>query len=509
MAEFFFGVDFGASNLKCVRVDGKKIRPIRLNTNDDGSFHTPNAIFYRKNTDGALEKVIGQKALNYGAMSSENFIVGLKRKLEIKNWRQFIPTLDREVDAAEAAGDVFEKIFSMASRIFETGDTARAVVTVPVIFSKSQRNLIAAAATKAGFHVDAVINEAFAAMFAAKNLSDSLNVIFDFGGSTLDVSIIQIDGTEIHELAAAGLRLGGLDIDRDVLEKILRPKFASELDAAWNILNKIDFQLDFARLMKEAVYENENVDEPIEGIEVGGNENLAEITLSRAEVDAMLEREGYGGKITALLDELFENLADQEDCFSAADVTKIWAVGGSMHIPYFRAILENYFGNELFSADDYEFDDTSDFVRGIEDKYLAVAGGAANFLIQRENFSTTNAIPYRVCYSLGNIFRQGIDKNKPAGFETLYLPLNLAELDEAGWKLDLYQTFGDGADLDDAAFLESIALKEALYEKNDAPKLKMKMMRDGRLRLQFLERRLVDDEREMILVEQHFVKLEA
>ena len=59
MAEFFFGVDFGACNLKCVRVDGKKIRPIRLNTNDDGSYHTPTAVFYSKNSDGSIEKIIG------------------------------------------------------------------------------------------------------------------------------------------------------------------------------------------------------------------------------------------------------------------------------------------------------------------------------------------------------------------------------------------------------------------------------------------------------------------
>ena len=509
MAEFFFGVDFGACNLKCVRVDGKKIRPIRLNTNDDGSYHTPTAVFYSKNSDGSIEKIIGQTALNRGAAEPENLAAGLKRKLEIKTWRQFIPTLEREVDAAEVIGDVFNKIFEMASRTFSEGDTIRAAVTVPVIFSKSQRNLIATAAAKAGFQVDAVINEAFAAMFAAKNLTDSLNVIFDFGGSTLDVSIIQIDGTEINELAAAGLRLGGLDIDRDILEKILRPQFASELDARWHdIENKIEPQLNFARVMKESVYADEFSDEFCASA-ITPDENLSKITLRRAEVDEMLEREDYGGKITTLLDEIFDELSLGADCFGVADVTKIWAVGGSMHIPYFRAVLENYFGSELFSADDYEFDEVEDFVDGLEDKYLAVAGGAANFLKQRENFSTTNAIPYRVCYSLGNILRQGIARNTPAGFETLYLPLNLAELDEAGWKLDLYQTFGDGADFDDAAFLESIALNPALYEKNDVPRLKMKMMRDGRLRLQFCERRLIDDEPELILVEQHFVKLEA
>ena len=371
-----------------------------------------------------------------------------------------------------------------------------------MIFSKSQRNLIATAAAKAGFQVDAVINEAFAAMFAAKNLTDSLNVIFDFGGSTLDVSSTSRSSVGINwrQVLISSLRLR----PAARFSGSAAPRFS----AVCPIIFSIEPQLNFARVMKESVYADEFSDEFCASA-ITPDENLSKITLRRAEVDEMLEREDYGGKITTLLDEIFDELSLGADCFGVADVTKIWAVGGSMHIPYFRAVLENYFGSELFSADDYEFDEVEDFVDGLEDKYLAVAGGAANFLKQRENFSTTNAIPYRVCYSLGNIFRQGIDKNKPAGFETLYLPLNLAELDEAGWKLDLYQTFGDGADFDDAAFLESIALNPALYEKNDVPRLKMKMMRDGRLRLQFCERRLIDDEPELILVEQHFVKLEA
>ena len=508
MAEILFGIDFGACNLKCVRLAGDRFRAILLNNKDDGSFHTPAAVCYSKNKDGVIQKSFGEAALGKGMVEPENLIIGLKRKLEQKNWKQFIPSLNREVTAPEVVEDIFKRIYDKATRNISKDDMARAAVTVPVIFTKSQRQMIIDAARKAGFKVDGVINEAFAAIFAAKSLNDSLNVIFDLGGSTLDVSIIKIADNEVHELAAAGIRLGGLDIDRDILEKILKPKYESILNAAWNFANKDDIQMSFTRQFKEAVYADE-LDEEICADTVRAEKDFDKIILSRAEIDELLEREGYGEKIFALLDELFDTLSEQDDCFDKSDVTKVWALGGSMKIPYFRTLLEEYFGAELFDAADYDFEDVEDFSDGLSDKYLIVAGGAANYLRKRETVTTINAIPYRVCFSLGKNLRQGLAKNSPAGFETLYLPLKLSDLDAAGWKVELYQTFGDAANLDEAAYLESVQLNSALYDKKESPLLRMKMMRDGRLRLQTGERRILDDEAEFVVLENHFIKLEG
>ncbi len=493
MAEYFFGVDFGACNLKCVRADARKLRAVKLNTSDDGTFHTPNAIFYNKTTRGAIDKIIGQTALNQGALEPENLIVDIKRKLEIKNWRQKIPALNRNVTAAKVAEDIFSKIYAFAARNFQPDDIARAVITVPAIFTEIQRQILKDAAARAGFKVDAVINEAFAAIFGVQAAEDSLNVIFDFGGSTLDVSVIKFGGGEVVELVASGLRLGGEDIDGDILEKILRPKFASELDAAWQLENSADLQRNFARRLKETLYGD--FEESVDAELVEFRPGFDKITLSRAEVDAMLEREGYGEKITALLDEIFDELEQDAD---REDVTAIWAFGGSMHIPYFRNLLEKYFGAELFDAENYDFDDDLDLAAGLEDKYLVVAGGAANFLKLRDKIKAASAIPYRICYSLGGALNLGIAKNSPSGFETLYLKLDLAALKKFGWKLDLYQTFNDSAEISDAAFFGEIKLNSALYERLEPPLLKLKILVDGRLRLRIFERRGT----EIVLVEE-------
>ena len=507
MADYKFGIDFGACNLKCVRADNSKVRAIRLTTRDDGSFHAPNAIYYKKNQDGTIENIIGQYALNTGATSTpENLVFGLKRKLEIKDWKQFIPTLNCEVGAQKVTEDIFQKIFQFATKNVPEGNEAHAAVTVPVIFTKHQRNLIKSAAQKAGFIVDAVINESFAAIFGVDAKEDSLNVIFDLGGSTLDVSIIKFSRDEVLELAAAGLKLGGLDIDRLILEKILKQKFPDQMAANWQqYLNADDLQMDFARRIKENLYSDEFTDS-ITSADIGAP---FDFTLSRAEVDALLESEGYREKIFAMLDELFEELSQNDDyCFDKSDVTKIWAMGATMRIPYFKKLLEDYFGEALFDSQDYDFEDNEGIAEGLENKYLIVAGGAAEFLKKRENITAVNAIPYRICYSLGKDLQPGIAKNMPSGWETRDLKLNLNELESCGWKISLYQTFVDESNFDDAAFFGELNLDSTKYEKKESPLLKMKMMRDGRLRLRFSERRMLDDEPDIILVEELFLNLD-
>lgn len=501
MAEIFLGIDFGACNLKCVRADKNKLRAVKLNTSDDGAFHTPSAIFYNRTKGGGVDKIIGQTALNQGALNPENLVVNLKRKLEQKSWRQKIPALNRAVTAPEVVDDVFEKIHAFAAKNLQPEDKIHAAITVPVIFTEHQRKILKAAAVRAGFLVAGVVNEAFAAMFGVDSAADSLNVVFDFGGSTLDVSVIKISGDEVTELAAAGLRIGGLDIDRDILEKILRPKFAAELDAAWQAENAADLQLNFVCRLKETLYGD--FEESVDAELVEFREGFDKIKLTRAEVDELLEREGYGAKITALLDNLFDELNQNAGCYDKSDVTKIWAFGGSMHIPYFRNLLEKYFGGTLFAADSYDFDDDEDLAAGLEDKYLVVAGGAANFL--KRQVKAVNVIPYRVCYTIGGALKAGIARNMPAGFETLHLKLDLADLESGGWRLELYQTFGDEINFEGAAFLGEVKLNSALYRKSEPPLLKMKILRDGRLRLQISERRMKDGEAEIVLVEEFFV----
>ncbi len=488
MAEIFIGIDFGAVNLKCVRAD-KKLRGIRLG----GEYSTPNAILYNKMQSGDVDKIIGTTALTQGEMHNpENLIVGIKRKLEEKNWRRKIPALNREITAPEVAEDIFKKIYECVANNFSPEDKFHAAVTVPVIFTEHQRQLLKDSAGRAGFEVDAVINESFAALFATPPQDNSLSVIFDFGGSTLDVSVIKVEGEEISELAAGGLRIGGLDIDRAILEKILRPKFAAEIDAAWNFENAVDFQLNFARKIKEALFAAD-ADDFVEGWLIEFHPGFEKIKIARAEIDALLDGEGYSEKIIALLDEVFEELSQGADCFDKSDVTNIYALGGTMNIPHFRNLLEKYFEREI--SGDLE----------IEDKNLAVAGGAANFLQLREKIKTANAIPYRVCYSIGENLNLGIAKNMPSGFETLYMNLDLTALNNFGWKIELYQTFSDVVNFENAAYLGEVQLNSELYEKIEPPLLRLKILRDGRIKLTMSERRIAGSDAEIVLVEEFVI----
>lgn len=504
MAKYLFGIDFGSCNIKCVRADKNKVRPVQLNTEEGNNSHTPNAIYYRTLQSGEVENVIGQFALNLGIMEPKNLIVGLKRKLEQKNWQRFIPTLNRNVTAVEAANDIFKKIYAFASKKFSADDEAVAVVTVPIIFTKHQRQLIKSAAENAGFKVVSVVNESFASIFAMDAQEDSINLIFDFGGSTLDISVIKFGKDEVQELAAVGLEFGGLDIDRDILEKILNPQFADELNARWQGDTADDFKMNFVRRLKENLFADDFKDSA-DAFIVDASFNFK---LFRADVEKLFASEGYGERIVKLLDELFEELSQGADCLDKTDVEKVWAIGGTLHIPYFRNLLENYFGAELFDAQDYDFDDTDDLIEGLDDKYLIVAAGAAEFLKNHDSITAINAVPYRICYKVGKSFNLGIAKNMPVDYETMYLGLKFSELEKSDWKIELYQTFSDEIKFENAAYLGEVQLNPALYEKNSAIVfMTMKMMRDGSLRLRFFERRMVGQEADITLVDQFYLNV--
>ena len=90
----------------------------------------------------------------------------------------------------------------------------------------------------------------------------------------------------------------------------------------------------------------------------------------------------------------------------------------------------------------------------------------------------------------------------PSGFETLYMNLDLTALNNFGWKIELYQTFSDVVNFENAAYLGEVQLNSELYEKIEPPLLRLKILRDGRIRLTISERRIAGGDAEIVLVEE-------
>ena len=533
MENYLVGIDFGACNLKAAAFDKGKFRPIQLNTDESGIKHAPNIIYYRgkEDEDGnieKIEKIIGQRAFNFSLMeigNKKNLVTNVKRKLEIANWSQKIANLDRDVTAFEVISD----IFGCVQRYFKNkkDQNVRAILTVPVCFSKIQRNQIRHAAEKSGIVVDSLISEPFAALFSLKDLSsykDKLIMIFDFGGSTLDVSVAKIEcpadnALKITELAAAGIHLGGIDIDRDIYQKILLRDFKADFD---NIKEKFGVRyeehfLEFTRAMKEMLFITGDDSAKAYDLSSGMLTGLEEVALSRKDVDQMFSESDYKQKIFDMFDAIFEDLEENDDFYQKEDIAKIFPFGGTCKIPFFIDALEEYFGTEVFNKQDFDFNDSELLIKGLDDRYLAVASGAAHYLKTKQsgdNVEVLNIIPYCIGYGKDGKFMRCISRNMPFGYETRSMLLPLTFLEKISWKLPIYQCFNNqtGLELDKeesaAVYMGDVDLDESLYEKQESPIFTMRVMRDGRLRMQFFDNKTFPDgSKELVLTEEKFLEI--
>jgi len=534
MKDLLVGIDFGACNLKAVKIknDGS-FEAVELSRNNMGQDkHAANLIYYNKTKEGNINKIIGEEALNRRKTDKKgkNYIDNIKRRLENPVWSKNIANLDnRAVTAAEAAGDIFSVLRSKYI-VPKSGQNIRAAITVPVCYTPKQRQIIRQVAEQTGFQVDLIISEPFAALLSLADLAEQaeqreqLILIFDFGGSTLDFSVAQVTNYDeklcIKELAAQGIKLGGLDIDRDIYEHILRPQYADILDKAPVGSDPIEREenfLRFAQALKETLFKSGDTSAIANEMDNEYPEGCENIELKLTDLNAMLQNGDYARQIRQVLDDLFTDLFDNH-CYDKSDLTKVWVFGGTAQIPYFVDLLTDYFGETLLSGNDFENYDI--LLPGLESRYMAVAGGAVNYLNLCLDESNTveieNIIPFVIGYAQNGKFIPCLDMLKPMLFKIEPI-LSLEFLNETGWSLDFYQTTSGkaSAQLDEAngeeVFLGKIQLDTSLYSQKSAVKMEMQMVREPeelnkrRLRLRFVEERSEDGVREPVMVEEYFM----
>lgn len=514
MSDYMVGIDFGASSVKVVALNGERLMPLTLNTNiNEGRKELVNFIHYGLTRKGDIQKTAGSRARNFEITESENTVSWIKRKLLLPDWSKTIDNLNREITAWEAAQDVLGIVKGKIDETAGEVDAIRAMLTVPVNFSTLQRRHFKKIVENCGLIVERIITEPFAAIFSLDDidaLKDQLIFVFDFGASTLDVSVSKIDtsdGLRVKELSAAGLNLGGIDIDEAIAEKIIKPKYKSELEEFLNELaakigdhdnarNRLDAELmRCARELKEEMFGDDN-DEPENNID------RIDMSITRDEVIEMFRRENYEGRIVGMLDRLFFELSGSDECLDREDVTMILPFGGTSHIDYFTDILAEYFGDK-FDAGAFSFEDTGDLRDGLDDRYMAVAGGAAaclKLLNGGGKVEIENIIPFRLGYEWKNRFVACIDKNSPRGVESKKMPLEIAEMEARGWKLDIYQSFGaEGMALDlvegsdaGAVYIGTVEPDKDCFEPNEDILVRLKITAADKLQLRFYQLQRLD-----------------
>lgn len=499
MAGYSVGIDFGTCSIKISHFDEKRNKTMQLKvdkSDDNSDRKVPNIIEY-----SARDKFkVGEAARKNKILNHNNVVDLIKRKLELESWSHRFEKLGFELTATEIAEDIFSWI---KKGIEEQGQVIEnAVVTVPVCFTEIQKNRIILSAQNAGIHVIDTITEPVAALFSIDEIfeeeCDENVVIFDFGGATLDLCLFHISNDKegeirIHIDASCGVNFGGVDITEMIYDDILYPKYKKELDAEieQDVLHRLSSSFtDVADKMKTELFASEEeVYEDYFDMPYSSRSMTAELSLK--EVLDCFEQHKVKKIIWDVLDELFDDSSIEKE-----EVTMVKMFGGTSRILYFRKILEEYFGSDVFDIDDYD----------AEEAYQAVANGAARYVSiltdDDSNVEISNAIPFYVGIDGQGKFKPVIKRNQKYNVFTPYRQLkDISE--EENWKVVLYQSFkADSSSIygkEGAVYLGTISLEQELYGDFYSILYKFGVNRSGKIVGRFFE---LNEENEPELIEE-------
>ena len=330
------GIDLGTTN-SCVAVfEGGE--PIVI-PNPEGARTTPSVLAFSKTG----ERMVGQVAKRQAITNPDRTVISIKREMGTS----FKTTIDgKAYTPQEISAMILQKLKADAEAYLGTS-VSQAVITVPAYFSDAQRQATKDAGKIAGLEVLRIINEPTAAALAygIDKENDQKIMVFDLGGGTFDVSLLEISDGVFEVLATAGNnRLGGDDFDDRVINW-MADKFKAE--------NGVDLRNDkmVMQRLKEAAEKAK--------IELSGmsstNINLPFITATAAgplHFDATLTRAEFD-KITADLVEATMAPTRQvlsDAGLSASQVDKILLVGGSTRIPAVQEAVKKFLGKEPFKG---------------------------------------------------------------------------------------------------------------------------------------------------------------
>ena len=330
------GIDLGTTN-SCVAVfEGGE--PVVI-PNPEGARTTPSIVAFTKTG----ERVVGQAAKRQAITNPDRTIASIKREMG-RDYKVKID--DKQYSPQEISAMILQKLKADAEAYLGTSVT-EAVITVPAYFTDAQRQATKDAGKIAGLDVKRIINEPTAAALAYgvdKEASQKV-MVFDLGGGTFDVSILDISDGVFEVLATAGNnRLGGDDFDERVMNWMAET-FKAE--------NGIDLRQDKMALqrLKEAAEKAK--------IELSGM-TTSEINLPFITADATGPKHFNATLTRAKFDDLTRDLVDatmtptkqalRDAGLSASDIHKVLLVGGSSRIPAVQEALKAFIGKDPFKG---------------------------------------------------------------------------------------------------------------------------------------------------------------
>lgn len=340
MSKAVIGIDLGTTNSCVATLEGGKATVI---PNSEGSRTTPSVVAFTKDGD----RLVGITAKRQAVTNPERTIMSVKREMGT-DWKQKIG--DDEFTPQEISAYVLQKLKADAEAYLGQ-EVTQAVITCPAYFSDAQRKATRDAGRIAGLEVLRIINEPTAAALAygVDKEDDQTILVYDLGGGTFDVSILEIylvdDQPQIEVKATSGdNRLGGDDFDDVVIEWIL-----SEFKKNTGIDLSGDMQA-MSRLREAAEKAK---------IELSGTGttqiNLPFITMRDGQpehLDLSLSRSKFEELIANLIERTMAptRQAMKDAGVSKGEVDKVILVGGSTRVPAVQTAIENEVGKAPFKG---------------------------------------------------------------------------------------------------------------------------------------------------------------
>ena len=332
------GIDLGTTN-SCVAVmEGG--RPTVI-ANAEGDRTTPSVVAYTKNG----EKLVGKVAKRQAVSNHENTIQSIKRDMGAD---KKVALNGKEYTPQEISAMVLAKLKADAESYL--GETVtQAVITVPAYFNDSQRQATKDAGKIAGLEVLRIINEPTAAALAygldkGENQNQKI-LVYDLGGGTFDVSILEIGDGVFEVLSTNGdTRLGGDDFDNaiiDLLVKEFKNEQGIDLRNDKLAMQRLKDAAEKAKIELSATPRT-TISLPFISADANGPKNL-EYDLTRAKFDEMTEE--LVKKTTACVTKA---LSDAK--LSSSQIDKVILVGGSTRIPAVVDAVKAYTGKEPFKG---------------------------------------------------------------------------------------------------------------------------------------------------------------
>ena len=330
------GIDLGTTN-SCVAVmEGGQ--PVVI-VNSDGGRTTPSVVGFAKNG----ERLVGETAKRQAITNPDNTISSIKRHMG-DNYKVTIE--GKGYSPQEISAMILQKLKADAESYL--GETvSEAVITVPAYFNDAQRQATKDAGKIAGLDVKRIINEPTAAALAygLDNENEQKIMVYDLGGGTFDVSIIEIGDGVIEVLSTNGdTRLGGDDFDQRVIDFLVSEfKKAEGMDLSSDKMAMQRLKEAAEKAKKElSTVTSTNINLPFITMNQDGPKHL-DVTLTRAKFD----------ELTAdLVDRTMEpvRVALKDADLQPSELDKVLLVGGSTRIPAVQEAVKKYTGKEPFKG---------------------------------------------------------------------------------------------------------------------------------------------------------------